>query len=56
MIFVVLFGNGHFHNVVSMFIEVAKLDVEKNVNNVHINLYLFHMLFNLVTVRLRLDF
>ena len=31
MIFVVLFGNGHFDKVVSMFIEVAKLDVEKDV-------------------------
>ena len=30
MIFFVLFGNGHFHNVVSTLTNVVKLDVEKD--------------------------
>ena len=43
MVFFVLFGNGHFHNIVLNFINVVKLDVENgNVvstlsNVVHIN-------------------
>ena len=43
MIFFVLSGNGHFHNVVSALTDIVKLDVEKdNVvstlpNVVHIN-------------------
>ena len=50
MNFVVVFGNGHFHNVVSTFINFMELDVEKDVvsalsNVVHINVYLFHMQF-----------
>ena len=44
MIFVVVFGNGHFHNVASTFIYVMKLDVEKDVvsalSNVgYVNIY-----------------
>ena len=61
MIFVALFGNGHFYNVVLTFINVVKLDVEKDVvsmlsNVVHINVYLLHMHFSLATIRLWLDF
>ena len=61
MNFVVVFGNGHFHNVVSTFINVIKLDVEKDVvsalSNVgYINVYLFHMHFGLATARFWLDF
>ena len=46
MIFVVLFGNGHFHNVVSTFIDVVKLNIETLSNIVHINVYLFHIDFS----------
>ena len=61
MIFAVVFGNGHFHNVVLTFINVMKLDVEKDFVStlsdvVHINVYLFHMHFGLTTARLLLDF
>ena len=30
MIFFVLYGNGHFHNVVSTLTNVVKVDVEKD--------------------------
>ena len=46
MIFVVLFGNGHFHNVVSTFIDVVKFNIETLSNIVHINAYLFHIHFS----------